>query len=271
MSLVITKEELINDFDQIIYIFRDSTKRIFMHDSLRYRSTPIPFETVSIIFRPINYENSGEDLSNPKNHVDNLNTNLSNDKSVGNNLNKRDYSTPGAVRSFHSSTRRFTINIYDDLKYFSENNLMNNETQIEIERHLLNHGMDVESSNKQIRGIYNPSHGEKTQEFFNKFKPDLIKKINNFIKFKSQFSEENTKKKLINKFKDFVYYIRYSKLVKVCLPKNALYIRNLIIYLWASKNIITFLLLPLRGTWRRVSIYKRRICIFFFCYLFFTK
>ena len=148
-----------------------------------------------------------------------------------------------------------STNIYDDLKYFLKNNPINNETQIEIERYLLKHGVNIEPSDKEIRGIYEGLYGKKTPEFFNKFKPDLIKKINNFIKFKSQYSEENTKKKLINKFNDFVYYIRYSKLVEVCWPKYAPYIRNLIIYLWASKNIITFLLLPLWGTRRRVSIY----------------
>lgn len=109
------------------------------------------------------------------------------------------------TRKFHSLSRnestqnKSKFNVYTELKYFLDNSPINNETQIKIEKFLLKNGLEElkDRSNFQIGGIYGGElapYSKKTSEFLLKFKPDLLKKINSFIKFKNNYKNEDSKK-----------------------------------------------------------------------------
>jgi len=87
------------------------------------------------------------------------------------------------------------INIYTELKYFLDNNPINNETQLKIEKFLLNNGLNILNDKPdQVRGLYNGLYSQKTSRFLLKFKPLLSKKIQDFIKFKNLYQNEPTTK-----------------------------------------------------------------------------
>lgn len=102
-------------------------------------------------------------------------------------------------KKFHSSTRlQSKFNVYSELKYFLNNNPSNNESQIKIEKFLLKNGLEVlkEKSDVKIGGLYSGVYSKKTSEFLQKFKPELLNKITNFLKFKKQYKNDDSKKSI---------------------------------------------------------------------------
>lgn len=101
------------------------------------------------------------------------------------------------ARKFHSSSRNESkFNVYTELKYFLDNSPINNETQIKIEQFLLNNGLEVlkNKSDIKIGGLYGGLYSKKTSEFLQNLKPELLKKISSFIKFKKNYQNEDSKK-----------------------------------------------------------------------------
>lgn len=85
------------------------------------------------------------------------------------------------------------FNFYSELKYFIDNNPISNESQIKIENFLLDNGIQ-DSSKNDIGGLFNGMYSKKTSDFLLKFKPDILKKINNFMKFKSEYEANKSNK-----------------------------------------------------------------------------
>lgn len=101
------------------------------------------------------------------------------------------------TRKFHSSSRNESkFNVYTELKYFLDNSPINNETQIKIEQFLLKNGLEVlkDKSDIKIAGLYGGLYSKKTSEFLQNLKPELLKKISSFIKFKKNYQNEDSKK-----------------------------------------------------------------------------
>jgi hypothetical protein len=94
---------------------------------------------------------------------------------------------------FHTTSRCCTVNIYSEINFILNGNPLNHETQLKIERFLLNHGLNIlNEKDNQIHGIYTGLYSKKTAKFLLKFTPDITKKIKTFLNFKNQFSNEKS-------------------------------------------------------------------------------
>jgi hypothetical protein len=98
-------------------------------------------------------------------------------------------------RQFHTTSQRYTLNIYSEIKSFLDKSPLNLDTQLKIEKLLLNHGLNIiNEKDDQIHGIYAGLYSKKTTKFLIKFKPDIIRKIKNFLKFKNLYSNDPSPK-----------------------------------------------------------------------------
>lgn len=97
------------------------------------------------------------------------------------------------VRRLHTkiSNIQNRFNVYDDIRQYLMNNPLNNETQIQIEKHLLNHGMSHIDLNKPISGIPLSLYTQKTTDFILPYKDILLTKINRFMKNRNHYSLDN--------------------------------------------------------------------------------
>lgn len=125
-------------------------------------------------------------------------------------------------RRFHTTSQRYTVNIYSEIKSFLNNNPLNHDTQLKIERFLLNHGLNIfNEKDDKIQGIYTGLYSKKTTTFLIKYKPDIIRKINNFMKFKDEYLSEKYPHKLYladiisNVGKSFVLTILLGRFIKI--------------------------------------------------------
>ena len=157
------------------------------------------------------------------------------------------YSKLNIFRYVHSSKY---INVYTELKYFLENNPVNEETQIKIEKFLLDNSVK-EATPDEIGGLFSGIYSKKTLDFIQKFKPGLMKKIDNFIELKSQFEDsytDNSKAKLVlidiieTTKKPFILTVLLGRFIKILSNSrhNYTYEKNLVldIALDLSKDLI---------------------------------
>lgn len=71
------------------------------------------------------------------------------------------------TRKFHSSSRKESkLNVYTELKYFLDNNPINNETQIKIEQFLLKNGLDVLKDKSDIQIGYMVGYIQRKLPYF---------------------------------------------------------------------------------------------------------
>jgi hypothetical protein len=98
-------------------------------------------------------------------------------------------------RKFHTTIRHYTVNIYSEIKHFLDKNPLNHDTQLKIEKLLLNHGLNIiNDKDDQIHGIYAGLYSKKATKFLIKFKPDIIRKIKSFLKFKNLYLNDPSPK-----------------------------------------------------------------------------
>jgi len=84
-----------------------------------------------------------------------------------------------------------SFNVYDNLKYFLINNKsINCDTQIEIEKYLIQHATSEVQTNKDISGIHINIFSAKTTEFLLEYRPILLEKIKKLLKNKDSYSPD---------------------------------------------------------------------------------
>lgn len=121
-------------------------------------------------------------------------------------------------------TRKYN-SVYSELKYFLENNPINEETQIKIEKFLLDNAVvESELDARDVGGLFKGAYSKKTTEFLLKFKPELVNKINNFMKFKEQYNDDSTLKSRSKQYlvdiietvkKPFILTILLGRFIKI--------------------------------------------------------
>ena len=127
------------------------------------------------------------------------------------------------IRFYSTLKKNRYVNVYTELKYFVDNNPVNIDSQMKIERFLLDNGVNTTTPD-EIGGIFNGLYSKKTSELLLKFKPDLSRKISNFMKFKDQYKADSSAKaknklvltKIIDKVGSvFVITILFGRFLKI--------------------------------------------------------
>jgi hypothetical protein len=172
-------------------------------ENKKYHSRSLEADYIRIVLAPSKSKANSDNKSNT-NLENKSKVNLENKSKITEEFKLLKNNKIRKIKIYHNSKRFYSsqvkqnpkFNVYTELKYFLENNSINEETQIKIEEYLLNNGIDKTDMEKDIGGISGSFYSKKTSEFLIKFKPILTKKIKTFKKFKEKYKREveHTKK-----------------------------------------------------------------------------